>query len=51
MNKKDPVAYAKKMEEYFKEEAISMEKCSREHKELHNSIQMSDEMHRRRFTI
>ena len=48
---KDPVAYAKKWKKYFEEEAILMEKRSREHKELHDSIQMSDEKARRRFTI
>ena len=47
----DPVAYAKKWKKYFKEEAILMEKRSREHKELHDSIQMTDEMYRSRFTI
>ena len=47
----DPVEYAKKWKKYFKEEAISTEKRSREHKELHDSIQMTDEMYRRRFTI
>lgn len=37
------------------EEAESLQKLlqknSKEHKELHESIQMSDEMYRRRFTI
>lgn len=44
----DPVVYAKKWREYFEEESILTEKRSREHKELHDSIQMSDEMHKRR---
>ena len=48
---KDPVAYSKKWRKYFEEEAILMEKRSRENKELQDSIQMSDEMYRRRFTI
>lgn len=47
----DPVAYAKKWKKYFKDEAISMEKRSREHNKLRDSIQMSDEMYRSRFTI
>lgn len=48
---KDPVAYAKKWKKYFEDEAILMQERSKEHKELHDSIQMSDEMYRRRFTI
>ena len=48
---KDPVAYSKKWRKYFEEEAILMQERSKEHKELHDSIQMSDEMYRRRFTI
>ena len=47
----DPVAYAKKWKKYFEEEAISMRQRSKEHKELHDSIQMTDDMYRRRFTI
>ena len=48
---KDPVAYSKKWRKYFEEEAILMQERSKEHKELHDSIQMSDEMYRIRFTI
>lgn len=47
----DPVAYAKKWKKHFEDEAILMKERSKEHKELHDSIQMSDEMYRRRFTI
>ena len=48
---KDPVAYTKRWKKYFEDEAILMEKRAREHKELHDSIQMTDEMYRRIFTI
>lgn len=48
---KDPVAYAKKWKKYFEDEAILMKEKTKERKELYDSIQMTDEMYRRRFTI
>lgn len=48
---KDPIAYNQKWKKYFQDEAIMMEQRSKERKELYDSIQMSDEMYKRRFTI
>ena len=48
---KDPVAYAKKWKKYLEDEAILMRERSKEHKELHDSIPMTDEKYRQRFTI
>lgn len=41
--------YAEKMK--IQDEAILMQERSKEHKELHDGIQMTGEMYRRRFTI
>ncbi len=48
---KDPVAYAKKWNSFFKELDEKLRKESEKRKQLYNSIQMSDEKARRRFTI
>lgn len=48
---KDPVAYDKKWREYFKHETEFLNKTSEERKKLYESIQMSDEKARRRFTM
>ena len=41
----------KKWREYFKHETEFLNKTSEERKKLYESIQMSDEKARRRFTI
>jgi ribosomal protein L9 len=48
---KDPLAYAKKWKEFMNEQAILIQERTKEHKELHDSIQITDEMYRKRFTI
>lgn len=47
----DPVAYAKKWNSFFKSLDEKLRKESEKRKELYDSIQMSDEKARRRFTI
>ena len=51
LKEKDSVAYDKKWRDYFKHEAEALQKKSEERKKLYESIQMSDEKSRRRFTI